>query len=272
MGTGPEPGKNQGGRGCGRMIVYRCEDTLESIFTAIYQAYEEKRDHRETLLCLTEDPILFAEDIVVRADEEKTRKVMNTLVRRFGSEDSLHLTMALASGDEEKAQAVYRTVVEGLSRRCRPGHLFDNLANDHIHRAFALARGVSTEAGHQKQFLRFQELDNGVLYSRIGPKNDVMVFIMPHFADRLPIENFMIYDENRNLFGIHPRGKPWYLLRGEEADTPAQLRYSEAEMQYQELFRQFCHTIAIEERRNRKLQQGMLPLRFREYMVEFQKK
>ncbi len=254
------------------MIVYRCEDTLESIFTAIYQAYEEKRDHRETLLCLTEDPILFAEDIVVRADEEKTRKVMNTLVRRFGSEDSLYLTMALASGDEEKAQAVYRTVVEGLSRRCRPGHLFDNLANDHIHRAFALARGVSTEAGHQKQFLRFQELDNGVLYSRIGPKNDVMVFIMPHFADRLPIENFMIYDEKRNLFGIHPRGKPWYLLRGEEADTPAQLRYSEAEMQYQELFRQFCHTIAIEERRNRKLQQGMLPLRFREYMVEFQKK
>ena len=252
------------------MIIYRCEDTLESVFTAIYQAYEEKRNHDDTLLSLSNDPCLFSQDIVVEADENKTRKVMGTLQRRFGLEDTERLCMAMASNDEEKAQAVYRTVVQGLRYKCRPGHLFDNLADRDIHKAFALGRGVSTEAGHQKQFLRFQELDNGILFSRIGPKNDVMVFLMPHFADRLPIENFVIYDEKRNLFGIHPAGKKWYLLRGEEADRPAGLRFSDKELQYQELFRQFCHSITIEERRNRKLQAGMLPLRFREYMVEFQ--
>ncbi len=251
------------------MIVYRCEDTLESVFTAIYQAYEEKRNHDDTFLSLNDDPYFFAQDIAVRADETKTRKVMGTLRQRFGEEDSQRLCMALAAEDAEKAQAVYRTVVQGLRGRLRPGHLFDNLADRHVHRAFALARGVGTEAGHQKQFLRFQELDNGILYSRIGPKNDVMVFLMPHFADRLPIENFVIYDEKRNLFGIHPARKPWYLLRGEEADRPSGLRYSDTEILYQELFRQFCHTITIEDRRNRKLQTGMLPLRFREYMVEF---
>lgn len=255
--------------GGGDMTVYRCEDTLESVFTAIYLAYEEKRDHEDTMVSLTDDPILFAEDVTVQPDEEKTRKVMNTLKRRFGGEDCEYLCMALAANDMDKAQAVYRTVVEGLRRGCGPGHLFDNLADNYIHRAFALARGVSTEAGHQKQFLRFQELENGVLYSRIGPKNDVMVFLMPHFADRLSIENFMIYDEKRNLFGIHPAGKAWYLLRGEEADRPMQLRYSAEETVYQELFRQFCHTITIKERKNPKLQKGMLPLRFREYMVEF---
>ena len=252
------------------MVVYRCEDTLESVFTAIYQAYEEKRNHEDTMLCITDDPILFAEDVAVHADAGKTRKVMNTLMRRFGREDSLHLSMALASEDEYKAQAVYRTVVEGLRRGVGPGHLFDNLADSNVHKAFALGRGVSTEVGHQKQFLRFQELDNGVLYSRIGPKNDVIAFIMPHFSDRLPIENFLIYDEKRNLFGIHPARRQWYLLRGEEADGPLQPEYSEEEMKYQELFRQFCHTITIEERKNRKLQNSMLPLRFREYMVEFQ--
>ncbi len=252
------------------MIVYRCEDTLESVFTAIYQAYEEKRNHQDTYLSLTEEPILFAEDIPVKADEEKTRKVMGSLRQRFGWEDSERLCMALASEQEDKAQAVYRTVVQGLHCRCRPGHLFDNLADSYVHRAFALARGVSTEVGHQRQFLRFQELDSGVLFSRIGPKNDVLVFLMPHFVDRLPIENFVIYDEKRNLFGIHPAKRQWYLLQGQDTDRPRQLSYSETEAQYQELFRQFFHSISIEDRRNRKLQMGMLPLRFREYMVEFQ--
>lgn len=251
------------------MIVYRCEDTLESVFTAIYQAYEEKRNHDDTLLSLTDDALLFAEDIPVTADEEKTRKVMRTLVRRFGQEDSSRLIKALAAEDEGKAQAVYRTVVQGLRGKCRPGHLFDNLADDDVHRAFALARGVSTEVGHQVEFLRFQELEGGVLFSRIGPKNDVVAFLMSHFADRLSIENFVIYDEKRNLFGIHPARRPWYLLRGEEADRP-EIRYSDREEEYQVLFRQFCHTITVEGRENRKLQRGMLPLRFREYMVEFQ--
>ena len=114
----------------------------------------------------------------MEADENKTRKVMGTLQRRFGLEDTERLCMAMASNDEEKAQAVYRTVVQGLRYKCRPGHLFDNLADRDIHKAFALGRGVSTEAGHQKQFLRFQELDNGILFSRIGPKNDVMVFLI----------------------------------------------------------------------------------------------
>lgn len=250
------------------MVIYRCEDSVESIYTAVYRAYEEKRDHGDTVLCLTEEPFLFAEDVAVAADEEKARKVMNTLLRRFGEEDSLRLMMALASEDEWKAQAVYRTIVEGLRGKCGQGHLFDNLAHDEVHKAFALGRKVSTEVGHQKQFLRFQELENGVLYSRIGPKSDVLAFIMPHFADRLPIENFLIHDEVRNLFGIHPAGKQWYLFRGEEAGL--QLKVSEEEKQYQELFRQFFHTITIEERRNYKLQRGMLPLRFREYMVEFQ--
>ncbi len=249
------------------MVVYRCEASLESIFTAIYQAYEERRDHEDTVLCLTEDPLFFAEDIRVIPDTFKTQKVVNTLNKRFGQENYLSLCMALASEDEDCAQAVYRTIVKGLTGKVGRGHLFDNLADDYVHRAFALARGVSTEIGHIKQFLRFQELENGILYSKIGPKNDILAFIMPHFADRLPIENFMIYDDLRNLFGIHPAGRPWYLLRGGEVEAPLQL--SEDELRYQELFRHFCHTITVEERKNLLLQRNMLPLRFRKYMVEF---
>lgn len=266
------------------MTVYRCEDSLEGIFTAIYLAYEEKRDHGDTYLSLNDEPMLFAEDVRVMPDWEKTRKVMKTLNSRFGEKDYISLCMALASEDEEKAQAVYRTVADGLKRKVNAGHLFDNLADDNINKAFALARNTGREIDHLKGFARFQELENGVLYSKIGPKNNILTFLMPHFADRLPIENFVMYDDRRNLFGIHPAGRQWVLLCGEgreasgvkgsegefSEDKFPKLKFSEEELQYQELFRDFCRAITIQGRRNEKLQRNMLPLRFREYMVEFQ--
>ncbi len=251
------------------MTVYRCEDSLESVFTAIYLAYEEKRDHMDTCISLTKDPILFAEDVYVMPDQEKMNKVMRSLYRIFGEKDYMSLCMALASQDMGKAQAVYRTVVNGLSARCEAGHLFDNLSNDEVHRAFALARGVGREIGHLREFIRFEELKNGLLCAKINPKNNVIGFLMPHFSDRLPQENFMICDEQRGIFAIHPAGQQWYLFYGGEQELELSFALSAEEQEYQELFRYFCHKIAIEERKNLKLQQGMLPLRYRKNMTEF---
>lgn len=250
------------------MTVYRCEDSLESIFTAIYLSYEENRDAEDTCLVLHDAPILFAEDVPVEADVSRAVKVMRTLKRRFGEDDYLSVCMALAAQDADKAQAVYRTVVKGLDERYARGRLFDNLADESIMKTFSLARGVSREIGHLNGFLRFQELENGMLYAKIGPKSNALTFLMPHFADRLPMENFVIYDDTRGIFGVHPAGGQWYLLSGEKGKEP-ELNFSEQEMRYRELFRHFCRTIAIKERRNLKLQRNMLPLRFQEYMLEF---
>lgn len=252
------------------MIVYRCEDTLEGIFTAIYNAYEEKRNHSDTLIRLDDELYLFAEYVDVHTDEEKAIKVMRTLERKFGEQNYMWLCYALAAAAQDKAQAVYQTVVEGLKRKVPRDHLFDGLAMEYVNRTFVLARGVNNECLHLKGFLRFQELENGILYASIGPKNNVLAFLMPHFADRFPMENFMIYDEKRGILGLHPAGHEWYLMSN--SDNPKEalaFRLSEEEEVYRELFSYFCRKIGIEERKNPKLQRNMLPLRFREYMVEF---
>ena len=61
------------------MIVYRCQDSLENIFTAIYRAYEENREPEDTVLMLSEEPVLFAEDIIVETIPQKSDKVIRTL-------------------------------------------------------------------------------------------------------------------------------------------------------------------------------------------------
>lgn len=79
----------------------------------------------------------------------------------------------------------------------------------------------------------------------------------------------MIRDGQREIFAIHPAGKQWYLFYAGEQESEPAFKLSEEEQEYQELFQYFCHKIAIEERKNLKLQQNMLPLRFRKNMTEF---
>ena len=246
----------------GNMTVYRCEDSLESIFTAIYLAYEERRDHMDTCINLTDEPVLFAEDVYVTPDQEKINKVMRSLYRIFGEKDYMSLCMALASREEGKAQAVYRTVVDGLSSKRRAGHLFDNLANDDVYRAFALARVVGREVGHLREFLRFQEMENGVLCAKITPENNVAAFLMPHFSDRLPQENFMIYDATHRTAVVHSAGKDYMIVDASSLNMDLTKEFSPDESHFRSLWCAFFETIAVEARENAKLQIQNIPKRF----------
>ena len=148
----------------------------------------------------------------------------------------------------------------------------DILSDPYVYKVFQLSRRVSNEVHHWKGFLRFQELESKVLFARIGPVNHILTFLVPHFADRLPGTDFMIYDEKRNIYAVHPSSGEWYLVSGKDVDQEIFTHYTEEEGRYQDLFRIFCQKIAVTDRENLKLQRSLLPLRFQEYMFEFQKK
>ncbi len=250
-----------------------CEDSLEGIFTGIYDAYLMKKPHNRIHICLGEDDNyrLFAVYQTHPPDEKKAASVARTVIRQFGEETYLAICRALASEKPDKAEAVYKTVAAGLALKDKRD-LMGNLSNPYIHRVFELARFTANEAHYHVEFLRFKELENGILYAVIGPKNNVLTFIVPHFADRLPLENFVIHDEIRNIFAMHPAKGEWYLVCGDENRLQAEHAFSEGEKKYSELFTSFFHTIAIKERSNYGLQRNMLPIRYRRYMTEFQEK
>ncbi len=253
-----------------------CEDSLEGIFTAIYDAYalREEHGHLHVQVGEEENYRLFAVYLHSQPDIDKTNKVIRTLKDRLGDHVYGAVCRAAASSARDKGDAVYHTVVDGITA----GHgrrTMENMCDPYVNRTFQLARYTANEVHRELEFIRFQELEQGILYSRIGPENHVMPFIMPHFADRLAPENFMIHDENRGVFGVHPAHKEWYLVSGIEEGTgeiQEKARYSDQEQKYQEMFTLFHKTIAIRERYNRRLQQQMLPLRFQDYMVEFLQK
>lgn len=259
------------------MYLYRCEDSLESIFTAIYNIYEDGHSKEEVRVVLEDEPYLFAETVPVREDAAKAEKVIRTLKRRFGESDYRALCLALSSPDCEKAQAVYQTVRWGLGSDCGRNHLFDHLSDPYVNRAFKMARNADREYSHLRGFVRFEELDGGILYAQIKPRNNVLPFLMPHFADRFPEENFILHDVGRCVCGVHQDevilgtdegAEKWYFLWGEEF-MPKELQISMDEVKFRALFKGFCESIAIDSRRNSALQRNMLPIHFRAYMTEF---
>lgn len=254
--------------------VLICEDSTEGILSGVYEAYQFKKkreiDSHDCIHLSTEEPDiqrLFTEYYHVHTDRENARKVTDTIAAQLGDETWYTLSMAMVSCLGEKADAVYHTIVLGLKTHDR--HIMDRLQENCVQCVFKCARASGNELCHLKQFLRFSELQNGILYARIDAKHHVLPFLMPHFADRLPADNFVIYDEGTRTFGLHARYKKWYLMQGADFDED-KLVYSGVEKAYQELFRCFCDSIAIEARINPKLQMNMLPLRFRPNMVEFQ--
>lgn len=254
--------------------VLICEGSTEGILTGVYEAYLFKKkmgiESHNCIHLATKEPEmqrLFTHYESIQTDAEKAEKVSNTIVRQLGNETWYRIGMAMVSCYEDRADVVYHTIVLGLQLRDKK--IMDRLQEDCVQRTFQCARASENELCHLKQFLRFSELQNGMLYAKINTKHHVLPHLMPHFADRLPADNFVIYDENTQTFGLHASYKKWYLMQGADFDED-QLVYSELENEYQKLFQCFCKSIAIEARVNPALQRSMLPLRFRPNMTEFQ--
>ena len=96
----------------------------------------------------------------------------------------------------------------------------------------------------------------------------MLAFLGEHFADRLPEENFMIYDDVHHQAALHPSGKGFFLTDTQGLDLEKLKCLSPQEAEYQNLWKGFLGSIAVEARENRKLQSKNLPKRFWKNMVE----
>ena len=113
--------------------------------------------------------------------------------------------------------------------------------------------------------LRFSDIQ-GVLYAAYTPDYDITRIMMPHFADRFKRERFIIHDRRRRKAGVYARGQ--WLERDFDVDL---LQYrSEQERNFEALWKGYFEHIAIEARKNPKLQANFVPKRFRNFVTEFQ--
>lgn len=260
-------------------IIYVCEDSLTGIFSGIYEVWKRKMTAEEADLEVGDsfERRLFCEYIFCKAEERKALAVIRMIQKNLGVDVYEKISYALLSADRRKAEMVFRAMLEAkkLSRKDR---LMEHLGNEAVRAVFGMYRQVANEAHHYKGFVRFRELKNKTLFAKIEPKHAVLPCIAEHFADRFPQENWVIYDKTHEVFLIHEKGKRYYFLqqymcmKGDSGSAQNIAGgFSEEEMDYEALWKEFVQSISVAERENRALQNQNLPLRFRTNLVEFSK-
>lgn len=250
--------------------VYVCSDTITGIFSGIYDAWKEQKGEEECSIALDGqvEAELFCEYVEVEETEHKAKAVESLISRHLGRQAYWDIYHAVLSSDKEKGDAVLGTM---LAAKKIPDSkkIMEHLSHPKVEKVFELSRNVGGEAHLFKGFLRFKELINGVLYAEIAPKSQILTCIAPHFADRLPLENWMIYDKSHQMFVVHEAGKQWVLVWDKYAEFEGKLEVSEKEKEYEMLWKGFCQSISIASRENPRCQMSHLPLRYRPYMTEF---
>ena len=123
------------------------------------------------------------------------------------------------------------------------------------------AASVHPEKGTAIFYLLRRALEKGRIDTR------VLELLAPHFSDRFPNENWMIYDKKRQKVLAHEQGGECTVyiqavLNTQETD-PVQSD------EYENLWKAFCSHITIQERKNPGLQRQFVPLKFRSNMPEF---
>lgn len=252
--------------------VLQCEDSIEGIFSAVYAAWELKHGHENTMLQLSgkeETMELFTTYIPLEADSEKAEKVLRTIRQKCSDEVYTQLFRAACSDAADKADVIYRYVQLALRMGKQVAMHFTDRT---VVRVMELSRAVGNAEHHYLGFLRFIEIPGEILLARYAPKPRLTELIMPHFVNRFPEERFLIWDTQRNVAGIHVPGQDYIMLTLTEAQVYTLQAYTEDNIQMEQMWKSFVESISIKERENKKLQQSNIPLHFRTYMPEFQKK
>lgn len=250
--------------------VYICSDTEEGIFSAVYDAWKTRLGEASLGIALrgTVEQAFFCEYLEVEESSKKVSAVQSLIRRHLGEEAYRNIYYAMLSHDLEKGDAILGMML--ASRNIPDSHrIMEYLTHAKVQKVFQLGRKVANEAHYYKEFIRFEELQDGILFAEIEPRNRILTCIADHFSNRFPVENWVIYDKTHMEALVHERGKKCILAKDVRDLMKGRAETTDAELLYVNLWKTFFQSISISERESYERQRQNLPLLFREHMTEF---
>lgn len=240
------------------ILVY--DGTFEGFLTLVYEVYYKKLKPT-TILRQYPNSLVLEELIEIETELEKTQKVFSAIKTKFDKKNFELILNIFMCDSKEFELNLLKYIVLGFKDK---KELF-NINNPEVFYLQNLEKELFSNLHKMYGFVRFEELEDGTLYSKIETKFNLVYFLGKHFFKRLNNQNFIIHDIDRKIAFIKTNQNT-SIQNVVEFEQPT---LSQNEEKFTKLWNRFFNTIAIETRENRKCQQNLVPLIYRTYMTEF---
>ncbi len=248
------------------------DGSFEGFLTIVFDAYNEKTLPESILSEESSQTDLFAENRIISTDMTKYERVLKGILRELGADGLEDIKISFCSGREDKDLIIFNYIRAAFKFGKRVESMY-NLPQvmDYI----TLVQQVGYEIERCKGFIRFRELKNGILYAEYEPDNNITEYLMSYFSKRNNDDLFIIRDVRRNVFGLYNREEyivgQWDIEAEEETSDLAEVRrnfYSDADLIFADLWKQYYRTVAISSRKNERLRRQYMPRRYWKYLIE----
>lgn len=243
------------------MTVFLTEKSLAGICGALFYSFTEHIVPDCVFECGNCTQNFTDKYIIIKNDDRKTDRVSRAL-EKFGARKILeYIEICLLSCSENALKTAFDFAYLTLSER---KDVSSFLANSSVSEFYYTIKKVLNEKHRFTGFIRFKETASGILYAPYSPDNDITEILCPHFVKRLSCTPFIIHDIKRNIAGVSD-GKSFKIMATE---TDAILNLSSDEKNWEALWKNYYKAIDIKERRNKKQQNNLMPLRYRKFLPE----
>ena len=213
---------------------------------------------------LREEPreaLLFSDYVGVDTDHRKAGALMRAIQERVSPDTYKRVLLCYLSEVPNAEELILNYLAFA---REQGGAVDDFCTHDAVKPVIHVSEKVLREWHRMLGLLRFRKTGEGIFYAPMEPDHNILPLISPHFAERMSGERWIICDTKRGIASHYVNGS-WEIVNFELTGDP---HFGESEHLFQEMWASYFETIAIKERKNKKLQRSFVPQRYWKNLVE----
>ncbi len=247
--------------------VFVYDGSFIGFLSAVFEVYEYRATNAKIVAEQNYASSFFAENNEVTSNVAKAKRVWKGVLNVGESQDARLIYRGFLSElpDMEKVLLAYIRLLFDARKS-----IAKNFSEPEIMRLSQINKKIGREKHRMEAFVRFRKTKDQIYFSTISPDFNVLPLLEKHFTKRYADQLWCIYDVSRN-YGIY------YDLKKPEMvhlDLPTQILnspesiFSEEELDYQKLWKNYFESTNIAARANRKLHEQHVPKRYWKYLSE----
>jgi len=212
-------------------------------------------------------PSLFVETTSIQTTERPATKLADYLYRLGGRTLFRNLILVFLSETPGCEMKIYQYLCLAIAEKKDPG---EHVQHPAVAACHSIWQKVQREVHRFQGFLRFEALEDDLLWANFAPEANIGCMLAPYFSRRMPNEKFMICDVKRGIGFYYHDGEIEELeieatILKKLRANPSLRNHSDV---YAHLWRHYFREIAISERRNPRLQKSLMPRKYWLYLTE----